>query len=213
MAIANQKEKSLQSIVLAEEKERARIARELHDGVVQQLGSVILKTRDVFSKNKLSDDKKSKEVLKTLENSNKDIRNISHQMMPRALSELGLVSAINDLLKGSLEYVNIDYTFEHFNLNNRLSEKIEITLYRITQELINNIIKHSKAKSVSIQLINSKENIVLLVEDDGVGLNDKKGGKGIGFSNIKSRLEMINGEANFDKSPEKGTLVTVKIRK
>ena len=65
-------------------------------------------------------------------------------MMPRALSELGLISAIDDLLKGSLDYANINYTFEHFNLKERLSEKIEITLYRIAQELVNNIINHGR---------------------------------------------------------------------
>lgn len=213
LAIANQKEKSLQSIVLAEEKERARIARELHDGVVQQIGSIILKSRNLFSKKNLIKDDESLALLENLENSNKDLRNISHQMMPRALSELGLIPAIDDLLKGSLHYADIEYTFEHFNVKERLPEKIEITLYRITQELINNIIKHSKAKSVNVQLINSDENILLLIEDDGIGIDKSKSKKGIGFSNIKSRLEMINGEANFDKSSEKGTLVTVRIRK
>lgn len=212
LAIANQKEQNLQAILFAEEKERSRIAKELHDGVVQQIGSVILKTRALFNKYKIDKNDESQKVLETLENSNKDIRNISHQMMPRALSELGLISAIDDLLKGSLDYANINYSFEHFNLKERLSEKIEITLYRITQELINNIIKHSKATSVSVQLINSDENILLIIEDDGVGIDASKTKKGIGFNNIKSRLAMINGEANFDKSPEKGTLVTVKIK-
>ncbi|WP_026775913.1 ATP-binding protein [Polaribacter sp. Hel_I_88] len=213
LAIANQKEKNLQSILFAEEKERTRIARELHDGVVQQIGSAILKSRDLFSKLKISDNESSKAVLSTLEESSEDLRNISHQMMPRALSELGLVSAIDDLLKGSLAHVNIEYTFEHFNVKERLPEKIEITLYRITQELVNNIIKHSKATSVSVQLINSADHIIFIVEDDGIGINLQKSKKGIGFDNIKSRLEMINGEASFDKSPEKGTLITVKIKK
>ncbi len=211
--ITQEKERGFKAIIDAQEQERSKIARELHDGVVQQIGSIILKSRNVFKKKEIEEDKEVKEILTRLNNSSEDLRNISHQMMPRALSELGLVAAIDDLLKGSLAYVNINYSFEHFNLKERLQEKIEITLYRITQELVNNIIKHSKATSVSVQLINSADHIIFIVEDDGIGIDHKKSKKGMGFSNIKSRLEIVNGEANFDKSPEKGTLVTIKIKK
>lgn len=213
IVIANQKQKSLQSIVNAEEKERVRIARELHDGVVQEIGSIILKSRSLFKKKNLIEDVESIDLLENLENSNNDLRNISHQMMPKALSELGLIPAIDDLTKSSLYYANIKYTFEHFNIddNDRLPENIEITLYRIAQELINNIIKHSKAKLVSIQLIKSNKHILLVAEDDGIGIDKLKLGNGIGVTSIKSRLEMIKGEVNFDIGPEKGTIVTIKI--
>ena len=210
-AIIKEKERGLKAMIEGQEIERTRIARELHDGVVQQIGSIILKSRNLFSKKNLIDEKESQDVLKNLENSNKDLRNISHQMMPRALKELGIIPALNDLLEGSLKYANIKYSLEHFNINERLPNKIEITIYRITQELINNIIKHSKANEVSVQLFNTNNSIILIVEDDGVGFSSQKSKKGIGLLNISSRLDLVKGDVNFEPSPKSGTLVTIKI--
>ena len=209
--LLKEKERGIQAIISAQEEERTRIARELHDGIVQEIGSVILKSRDLFSKKNIMDEKETKELINSLENSNQDLRNLSHQMMPRALKELGVIAAIKDLLDGSLTYTNIKYSIEHFNINKRLPEKIEVTIYRITQELINNIIKHSKANQVNVQLFNSNNNIILIVEDDGIGFTKNKTKKGIGLLNITSRLNSINGEVNFEPSPKSGTLVTIKI--
>jgi signal transduction histidine kinase len=209
--ILKQKEHGLKALIEAQETERSRIARELHDGVVQEIGSIILRSRNLFSKLNVSKEKESEDLLMSLENSNKDLRNISHQMMPRALKELGVVAALKDLLEGSLVYSNIKYTLEHFNIEKKLPEKIEITIYRITQELINNIIKHSKATGVSVQLYNTNNIIILIVEDNGVGLHSEESNKGVGLLNISSRLDMVNGNVNFEPSPKSGTLVTIKI--
>ncbi|WP_439130707.1 tetratricopeptide repeat-containing sensor histidine kinase [Polaribacter sp.] len=209
--ITQEREKGFKAIIEAQEAERSKIARELHDGVVQQIGSIILKSRKIFSKKDVVDEKDAKELLERLENSNQDLRNISHQMMPRALKELGIIPALKDLLEGSLALSNIKYSLEHFNITERLSEKIEITIYRITQELINNIIKHSKANLVSVQLFNTNNTVILIVEDNGVGFSTDKKKKGIGLLNISSRLNMVNGKVNFEPSPKSGTLVTIKI--
>ena len=210
-AIIKEQERGIQAMIEAQEKERSRIARELHDGVVQQIGSVILKSRSILAKMNLLDTKESREMLEMLENSNQDLRTISHQMMPRALKELGIVSALNDLLENSLGYSKINYSLEHFNIKERLPKKIEITIYRIVQELINNIIKHSKASEVSIQIFNTNNTIILIVEDNGVGFDKKISINGIGLLNISSRLDMVNGDVNFEPSPKSGTLVTIKI--
>lgn len=210
LAIIKEKEKGMQAMIQAQENERTRIARELHDGVVQQIGSVILKSRNALSRLNLLETLESQEILKSLENSNQDLRNISHQMMPRALNELGLLAALEDLLHGSLVYKNIKVNFEHFNINERLPNKIEITLYRIIQELVNNIIKHSEASKVDIQLFKSNGNVILIVEDNGIGIS-RTNKKGIGLLNINNRLDMVNGKVNFEPSPESGTLVTIKI--
>jgi len=206
-----QKERNLNILVEGQELERARIARELHDGVVQQIGSVILKSRNILSKMNLLHAKESQELLNSLENSNQELRNISHQMMPKALKELGIISALQDLLESSLGYTNIEYSIEHFNIKERLPEKIEVTIYRITQELINNIIKHSKSSEVNIQLFKVKNDVVLIVEDNGIGFLVKTPKKGIGLLNISSRLDMVKGDVNFEPSPKSGTLVTIKI--
>jgi signal transduction histidine kinase len=211
LSIAKQKEEGLQAIIQAEENERTKIARELHDGVVQQIGSVILKSRSILENLEAIDTPESKELLRSLEGSNQDLRNISHQMMPRALNELGIIAALQDLLDGSLPLVNIESKFEHFNISERLPQKIEITIYRVVQELINNIIKHSKATEVSVQLFKTGNDAILIVEDNGVGISNTKAKKGIGLLNISSRLDMVNGQVNFEPSPQSGTLVTIKI--
>lgn len=209
IAIAAQREQNLQSIIFAEEKERTRIARELHDGIVQQIGATILKSRSIFDKLGISDKSASQELLNDLENSSAELRTISHQMMPRALEEAGLITALHDLFMNSLQPVNIAYNFEHKDIDDRLPKNVEITLYRITQELVNNIIKHSKASEVSVQLFKLNDTIMYMIEDNGTGFTSSKS-KGIGLKNIESRIDLIKGIVNFN-SESTGTLTTIKI--
>lgn len=206
-----QKNEAFNAIIEAQEEERNRIARELHDGVVQQIGSVILRSRKIFKEKDLLHESDAQAFMTNLENSNQDLRTISHQMMPRALKEFGVVAALNDLFDFSFSATKIEYTFEHFNLNERLSQKIEITVYRITQELINNVIKHSQASSVSFQLFRNTDSLILIAEDNGIGFPKQSNLEGVGMINIKSRLHLINGAVNFENLPEKGALITIKI--
>jgi signal transduction histidine kinase len=209
LAISKEKENNLKSIITAEEKERTRIARELHDGIVQQIGVLIINSRNNLSKLGLAEKPESKELLSQLENTGKEIRNISHQMMPRALEEKGLITALQELLNNSLEPLDIHFDFEYSNISERLSKNIEVTLYRITQELINNIIKHSKASQVNVQLIKTENSIVFMVEDNGTGFSSTQK-TGLGLRNIKSRIDIIKGSVNFN-SETTGTLTTIKI--
>ena len=209
LALSEQKEQNLQSIIIAEEKERTRIARELHDGIVQQIGASIIKSRNTFKKLGISDTPESSELLKDLETSSSELRSISHQMMPRALEEKGFIIALEGLLKNSLTASNIQYSFEHLHVENRLPKNLEITLYRITQELIQNIVKHSQATEVNVQLMKVKNQILYLVEDNGVGFQSTKQ-KGIGLKNIQSRIDLLKGSVTFD-SEHSGTLTTIKI--
>lgn len=209
LAIANQKEQNLHSIIIAEEKERTKIARDLHDGIVQQIGATIIKSRNIFDKLGITDKKESKELLENFEASNKELRNISHQMMPRALEEAGLITALQHLFDNSLNSSKIKYNFEHQNINQRFPKNIEITLYRITQELLNNILKHSKATEVNIQLFKTENDIIYMIEDNGTGFSSIKK-EGIGLKNIKSRIDLIKGIVNFS-TENTGTLTSIKI--
>jgi len=161
-----------------------------------------------------SDEIKEEEVdgiLKNLVHSTDELRNISHQMMPKSLSDLGAVDAIEDMLSLSLPYAEIKYTFEHFNIEERLSGNIELLLYRVAQELVNNIVKHSEATEVSFQLFKSNQNIVMVVEDNGIGISSNDQKNGIGILNINSRVESMNGTVNFESNSNQGTLVTLKV--
>ncbi len=207
-AIIHEKDRGLKAIILAQEEERKRIAKELHDGIVQQLGGLKLGLQKEFANNATD---KTKNLIKILDDSAQELRELSHKMMPKALSELGLVPALEDMLSNSLGNTNIRFKFEHFGIAERFADSIEITIYRIAQELINNVTKHSRASQVNIQLFKSGKYLVLIVEDNGKGFELESEKQGIGLLNISSRLDTVNGKVNFEPSPESGTLATVKI--
>ena len=146
-----------------------------------------------------------------MQDSADEVRVISHQMMPKALTELGIIEALGDMLDKSLGKIDIDFEFEHFGIKDRLAEKIEVSLYRICQELVNNIIKHSEAKQVHVQLFKNKGKAILIVEDNGKGIQENEVSDGHGLLNIKSRLNSLNGEVNYEPSPNSGTTATVRI--
>ncbi|MEM9894874.1 MAG: sensor histidine kinase [Bacteroidota bacterium] len=206
-----ERETGYQNVINATEEERKRISKDLHDGIGQQLSA--LKLALVNLSKKVSDEGKE-EIEKISERFSKsadDVRTISHQMMPRALMENGLLLAIEDLLQGAFQFSEIKYQFEHRLKSDRFDEKIEISLYRITQELINNIIKHAGATEVSVQLIEVKNQLTLFVEDNGVGLSTKLEGKGMGLLNIQSRLEIVQGKVNYEQGDSSGTSAIVTI--
>jgi len=203
-----EQKKGLAAIIQVQEEERKRIAKDLHDGIVQQLSGLKLGLQKVFTDNETDETKK---IIKILDDSAQELRELSHKMMPRSLGELGLIPSLEDMLDNSLGNSEINYQFEHFGITDRFNEKIEIAIFRITQELINNVIKHSNANNVNIQLFKSGGNVMLIVEDDGKGINPNKQEMGIGLLNISSRLDTINGKVNFEPSPESGTLATIKI--
>ena len=158
-----------------------------------------------------SNDCNSTQIFNHLESSTTELRSISHQMMPSALTELGIVDALSDMLHKSLDPIEIKFSFENFGIETRIKENIEITIYRVSQELINNIVKHSGANEVSVQLFKSGDNIILIIEDNGIGISKEDKPDGIGLMNISSRLDTIKGKVNFEPSPNSGTLATVKI--
>jgi signal transduction histidine kinase len=208
------RKKLLEVSVEAEEKERKRIARELHDGVAQQLSGLKMAWQVLVRDLKPASGamKKLEEITGTLDQTADEVRNLSHQMMPRVLSESGLIPALEDMLVRSLKYSPIRFEFEHFGIEGRFHENIELSLYRICQELINNIIKHAGASKVVVQLLKNKGNLVMIVEDNGKGFGGAGSEKeGIGLLNIASRIDTVNGEINYEPSPGSGTIARIRI--
>jgi len=132
-------------------------------------------------------------------------------MMPRALSVAGLVPATEDLLHQLLGTAQLKYNFEAQEVD-KLPESMEIGVFRVIQELISNILKHAEAKEVSVQLFKNKDHIVLIVEDDGIGIESAKSDKkGIGLMNISARVQALNGSYSFDSGPKAGTVTNIRI--
>lgn len=200
-----------QAVIDAGEKERKRIARELHDGIGQQLGGLRIKLQNIESNLTDSPVKNSFEQLKDIVNNTAtDVRTISHQMMPRALTEVGLGPAMRDVLESSLGAGNITFQFDNLADGARYSEQVEISIYRILQELINNIIKHSRASKVSVQLFRLSDRLIMTVQDNGIGMK-QNGSDGHGLLNIKQRSEILGGNVLFESGKEGGVVCTISI--
>lgn len=207
-SVERQKRSKVASVFEAEENERQRLATELHDNIGQQLSAIKL-TLEHLKGNIVSEEKlqKATDLVDTISS---DIRNLAHNMLPKSLKEVGLIESLNDLVHKSFSGTKIEYEFETFNLEKaRISYILSLTLYRICQELINNVIKHSQAERVNVQLAKNKDMLILFVEDNGSGITQSN--TGIGLSNIISRIEIYNGEFSIRDNKPKGTLATVKI--
>jgi signal transduction histidine kinase/Tfp pilus assembly protein PilF len=212
-AIILERDKGTKAVFNAQEEERKRISKDLHDGVGQQLSGLKMAFQKLGSELKTSLPEKEVELEKLsqiLSESADEVRSISHQMMPKALTQLGLIEAVDDMLSKSLGISQIKFQFEHFGIKERLEERIEISLYRVVQELVNNIIKHSQADTVSVQLFKNSGKVILIVEDNGTGIKGNSG-DGHGLLNIKSRINTLHGEINLEPSPKSGTLATIRI--
>ena len=213
--IIKQNKLRLKAVVDAQESERKRIAKDLHDGLGQSLSGIKLNWQNFIGKQKTKIPESNDLAINIsgeLDKACKDVRTISHQMMPYELTESKLIDALNELLTRSLSHSKIEHRFEHFGINEKFADDIKIGIYRITQELINNVIKHSEAKNLNLQLYKNKETIVLIVEDNGIGFSiEEQKNKGIGLMNINSRVDAINGELNYETGLGSGTVVTIRI--
>ncbi len=203
-------EKGLEAVFNATEEERKRIAKDLHDGVGQQLSAVKRGFEELVKDLKHDKRVKVNQLKDLVDQTAKETREISHQMMPRSLTEYGLVPSIEDSLNKTLKPSSIAFEFEHYNLKSRYDERKEVAVYRILQELINNVIKHSGASQVNVQLFENQSNLILIVEDNGDGINHGST-DGVGILNIKNRLSYFKGRVNLEPSIESGTIATISI--
>lgn len=214
LAILAEREAGLIAVFDATENERKRIARDLHDGIGQQLSGLKLGWENLISKLSNKEEKELQQLNKlnsVLDEACNDLRNISHRMMPKALQERGLLSALEELAQKSLGISGIIYSLEHFNVaGERFDERVELGVYRICQELISNILRHSKANDVTIQLYKSNRHLILIVEDNGIGIQNTDG-EGTGMRNMMTRIHTIGGEIIREDGPERGTVVTLKV--
>lgn len=211
-----QKELRIRSVIEAEEKERRRIAQDLHDGVGQILSAARLNLSSLettSTMNKPSEKEALKNTLALIDDSVKEVRTVSHNMMPNTLIKLGLASAVREFITRIGNLPNLKIDLEIVGLDRRLDEGVETALYRAIQETVNNIIRHAAAGKVSIQLIRHETELSVVIEDNGKGFDvaGAKDAPGIGLKNIMSRIELIGGTVHFDSSPGRGTTVLMDI--
>lgn len=213
--VIKQQDLATKAILEAEEKERERIARDLHDGVGQVMSAAKMNL-SAFENELIFKDEQQKlsfeKVIHLIDEGCKEVRSVSHQMMPNALLKAGLASAIKEFIdKIDTRVLKVNLYSE--GLNDRIDNNIEIVLYRIIQECVNNVIKHSGANQLDISLIKDKDGISVSIEDNGKGFDakDKTKFEGIGLKNIASRIEFLKGTVEFDSSNGRGTMVAINV--
>jgi signal transduction histidine kinase len=207
-----QQEARMNAVFQGQEEERRRIAKELHDGIGQTLSAIKLNYNALTTNANGSDQlTEFKKLEKMLDSASIEVRSISHQMMPVELEQFGLVPAIESMLELNLAKTPIRFSFEHNGFEGRFGTQIELALYRVLQELVNNVIKHSKANLLNVQLLKLANHLVFIVTDNGVGFDvEAQEKKGIGLLNIAGRIDGINGHLHYESIPGNGTTITIR---
>ncbi len=214
-AVLTQQQMATTAVLQAEENERQRIAKDLHDGVGQMMSAAKMNLSVFENEIKFKDPEQKisfERIISLVDESCKEVRTVSHQMMPNMLLKKGLAKAVADFLD-KIDQKVLKIKLHTEGLHERIEENIEIVLYRILQESVNNVIKHSGATALDISLIKDAEGISATIEDNGKGFNSRAINEqaGIGLKNMKARVEYLKGTIDFDSSPGNGTLVAIHI--
>lgn len=202
-----------EAVVAAQESERSEIGRELHDNVNQLLGAtrlyIDMARRDSVNRDSLLSSS-STYTLQAID----EIRKLSKTLITPLIKEIGLIDTVKNLSEDIMRVhpIKIHLAIKDFT-EEMLNEKFKLNLFRIIQEQLNNILKHAKAKSVSINIAKSQDEICLTIVDDGVGFDMSKRRNGVGITNIKSRVELYKGTVAIMSEPGHGCTLSVKFKK
>jgi signal transduction histidine kinase len=207
-----QEMKQLKALIAGEEKERKRISQELHDGLGAVLATVKMRISSISDKspNIINNDNylKAEELI---DEACQTVRDISHRMTPFILEQNGLEYAISELCLTISQTQKIEIHFNPYQIDLIESDILKITIYRVTQELVKNIIKHAEATEVIVQVTVEDENIEVLVEDDGKGFDTTQIKGGIGLDNIRSRVEYLKGSLEIESEINKGSTFLINL--
>ena len=214
-----------EAVLKGEEQERTRLAKDLHDGLGGMLSGIkyslnTMKGNLIMTPENTQAFERSMDML---DSSIKEMRRVAHNMMPEALVKFGLDTALKDFCNNINQSGALQVSYQSFGMENAAIEQTTaITIYRIIQELTNNIMKHAAAKTAVVQLTKTGNQISITVEDDGKGFDtdilkraqvrpDDPVGPGMGWSNIKNRVEFLKATLDVQSDNEKGTSVHIEL--
>jgi signal transduction histidine kinase/streptogramin lyase len=196
-------------LIDSQEDERKRIASELHDSIGQNL--LYIKNSAVLGKNK-NDLNRFSDISETASSSIDEIRRITYDLFPYQLDRMGLTKAIESVVRRTGESSGIDCRCVTDNIDGVFSTEKGSSLFRIIQESMNNIIKHSGAKHASVAISRTENEVRIVIGDDGRGFNAelvRQESKGFGLKNIQNRVSLLSGKIMYTESPEYKTLITM----
>ncbi|WP_226037118.1 sensor histidine kinase [Aquibacillus saliphilus] len=213
---AQQKQEFGLKIIEAQEEERRRLSREMHDGPAQMLANILLRSelvdRTFRERSPEEAIKEMKSVRTMVRSSLYDVRRIIYDLRPMALDDLGLIPTIKKYLTNIEEHEEIKINFKHIGMDKRLHSKYEVALFRLAQESVQNAVKHAAASKIDVKL-EIKNNLVLIViKDNGKGfdINIKKENS-FGLLGMKERVEMLDGKLTIRSEPSEGTSILIQI--
>ncbi|WP_461202118.1 PAS domain-containing sensor histidine kinase [Anoxybacillus sp. TBDG-1] len=196
----------------AKEEEHKRLAQELHDGVGQSLYSISIALDNIIQR--IQDEKLHayvKEVREELGRVMEDVKLYAQQLRPKSLDALGLIPTIQSLIHSlQSKMPNTSFSFQT-NVYARLSPTMEINLYRIIQEALHNVMKYAKATEVRVSIKQIERELLISIEDDGVGFHVEEKREGLGLKHIQERVFHLRGETTITSAPMKGTTIFVRV--
>jgi signal transduction histidine kinase len=203
---------ALRRAVAAQELERRRLARELHDETGQALTSILLGLKSVEEARQDDDVHQAVEQLRELVVATlQDVRRLAVELRPKALDDFGLVPALERLVESFREQTGMQVELEARVGPDRLPGDVETTLYRITQEALTNIVKHAQARRVSIVLTRRDGLVTAVVEDDGRGFAETADGERLGLLGMRERVELVGGRLTVESSEGRGTTIAAEV--
>ncbi|MFZ1750152.1 MAG: ATP-binding protein [Saprospiraceae bacterium] len=211
---SNYKMSSMRFVIEGQEIERERIAKDLHDSLGGLLSTIKLQFDHVRSKRSdLTELKEYNKAQHLLDTAVDEVRNISRNLQPGSLHNLGLTSAIKDLINRIEGEASPYVDFQYYMMPEKLDKMISLTVYRIIQELLSNTLKHAKADEILIQINTEADELVIQYEDDGIGFDQNNlKRKGMGLDNIKSRVNYLHGQITIDSENGQGISVLIRIK-
>jgi signal transduction histidine kinase len=202
---------STQALLQGEAAERARLSRDLHDGLGGLLSVAKLKMATMKGNLTIPEENvpSLNSAIELLDISIKELRRVAHNLMPESLMKYGLNAALADFCQSTGKV-----TYHFFGDDKRAEEKTEIAMYRIINELVNNSIRHSEAENINVQLLIDDSRVHAIVEDDGKGFDASMAeADGTGLRNVRSRVSSLNGKFEMVTAPGKGTEINVEFNR
>ncbi|MBK6378426.1 MAG: hypothetical protein IPF72_01195 [Chitinophagaceae bacterium] len=204
------------AVLKGEEQERTRLAKDLHDGLGGMLSGIKYSLNTMKGNLIMTPENNQafERSIDMLDSSIQEMRRVAHNMMPEALVKFGLDTAMNDFCNDISKSGALQISYQSIGLENEMVEQTTaITIYRIVQELINNTMKHAAAKTAIVQVTKSVNQFAITVEDDGTGFDTAilKQSGGIGWNNIRNRVEFLKGTLDVRSEKEKGTSVHIEL--
>ncbi|RYY90033.1 MAG: tetratricopeptide repeat protein [Chitinophagaceae bacterium] len=211
--ILQQQELATKAILEAEEGERQRIAKDLHDGVGQMMSAAKMNLSALAHRLQLQQPEQAADydrIISLVDESCREVRTVSHNMMPNALLKNSLGAAVREFID-KIDHKALQVHLYTEGLDERLDGNIETVLYRVIQECVNNVIKHSGAHTLDIAIVRDDTELTATVEDNGRGFDTALAADGIGLRNIRTRVEYLKGAVEFDSQPGRGTVVSIHV--